>query len=111
MVNADRIRHILKQHGLSCARRRNQQCSLSLTNRTQQVHDSHRQRLGTNFQLDLLKRVNRREVVEVFNIQVLLRSEPINEFYFAKSRSLITRALTHVTANQHALSQLVFFYQ
>src|ERR1039458_6048254 len=64
VIRSNRIRHVLQQHGLAGARRRDDQPALSLAERGKQVHDARADILAHGFELQPLLRLERRQVVE-----------------------------------------------
>ena len=64
VVLGDAVGDALQQHRLAGARRRDDQAALALAERRQQVHHPARQVLGLGLEIDLLLRVERREVLE-----------------------------------------------
>jgi hypothetical protein len=76
VVEGDRLRDVLHQHGLTRARRRDDQRALALTDRRDDVDDAGREVfLGrvVQFELEPLRREQRRQVVEVDLVLDLLR--------------------------------------
>src|SRR6476646_63808 len=64
MVRGNRVRYVLQQHGLAGARRRNDQSTLTFSERCQQVHDAGAYVLFYGFEPEPLLRIQRRQVVE-----------------------------------------------
>ena len=63
MVVGDRIRDRLQNHRLAGTRRRDDESSLPLANRRDQIENA-RSHVGRHFELDALVGIERREVVE-----------------------------------------------
>ena len=64
MIRRNGIGHVLQQHGLAGARRRDDQAALSLAKGREQVHDAGTGVLARGFELDPLLRIQRRQIVE-----------------------------------------------
>ena len=109
MVNTHGICDVLQQHRFAGPWGSHQEGSLTFADRTQQIHDAHGHRTRSDFQFNLLKRVDRRQCVEVLDVNVLIRSEAIDQFDFAQTRPLIASALSYVTADQHTFPESILF--
>ena len=57
MVGGDRVGHVLQQHGLAGAWRRDDQAALPFANRSQQVHHSGADILARGFEFQTLLRI------------------------------------------------------
>ena len=64
MVGRNRVRNRLHEHGLACTRRRDNQATLTLAHRCQQVEHAARDAFTHRFHLDAFIGVQRRQVVE-----------------------------------------------
>ncbi len=64
--------HLLEQDRLARARGGDDQAALALADRGEQVHHPHAQRLGPGFEVDGLVRVDRGQLVEASEAQILL---------------------------------------
>jgi hypothetical protein len=88
MIGRDRVRDVLHQHGLAGARRRHDQCTLTLADRCDDVdHPGRKVLSGGVFQLhpEALIRKQRREVVEVDLVLGLFRILEIQRVDLEKS--------------------------
>ena len=75
MVGRDRVGDVLEQNGLAGARRRDDQCALAFAERRDDVDDAGREILDRrvfDFELQPLRRIERRQVVEVALVLGLL---------------------------------------
>ncbi len=73
VVLGDAVGDALQEHRLAGARRRDDEAALALAERRQQVHHASRQVLRIGLEVDLLLRVERREVLEEDLLLGLLR--------------------------------------
>src|ERR1700730_10269240 len=89
VVGRDRVRDILQQHGLACARRRYDQRTLPLADRGDNVDDAGREILLARILMlhaQPLLRIERREVVEVDLVARLVRILEIDRVDFEERK-------------------------
>ena len=111
MVDRDGVGDLLEEHRLAGSRRSDDECSLSLADRCQQVHDSHGDRGGTGFELDVFERVNRRQFIERLDLGVFFERSAVDGFDVAKSRSLGFRTGDDFTAEHDPFTESIAFDQ
>ena len=107
MIGSDRIRDGLQQHRLSCSRRRHDQATLSLADRSEQVQNSSREILLCSLELQPLVRIQRREVIEKDLIASLIRVLEVDGFDFDQGEvafSIFRR--THLTRDRITRAQV-----
>ena len=111
MILRHRVGDVLQQHRLSAAGRSHDECTGSLANRSQQVHDPHGDWLSSGFEADLLERVDRRQLVEVLGQLVSFDRAVVDLLHVDHARTLASHTHADVTEDLDPLSQLVFFNQ
>src|SRR5450755_2676280 len=80
MIRSDRVGHVLQQHGLASARRRNDQAALAFAEGCEQVHDAGAGVLTGGLELQALLRIQRRQVVEQDLVAGLVRRFEVDGF-------------------------------
>ena len=86
MIRTDSVGDVLQQHRFACPRRGNDQCSLALTNWSQQVHHAHRCRPDSCFEFDVLERRDRNQLIEVLDLQIFFRGTAFDQFDVLQTR-------------------------
>ena len=90
IVSKNGFRHIFQKCGLTCFRRRHDHSSLSLTDRADQVHDSHRHCSARSFHHQTFIRENRSHVFEIITSLSFARMETIDRSHIQERAELLS---------------------
>ena len=96
---------MLQQHGLAGPRRSDDQGALPFTERREQIHHAGADRLGTGFEPIPFLRSDRRELIEILDVEIVLGSDAVNVQQFTQARALLFAMVLHHAAQQQAFAQ------
>ena len=83
---------ILEQGGFSCLRRGNNHASLTLSDRADQIHDTHGRASARPLQVDSLVRENRGHILEIPAVYIHGRGHSVDALYEQKCGKLLCLA-------------------
>ena len=107
VIGRDGLRHLLQEHGLARARRGHDQRPLALAERREQIHHTSRDRLLAGFETEPCLRVDRRQLVEHLDVDILVGRQALHFMDLSDPWPLLPSSRLHEGLDRHAFAQSV----